>query len=170
MTYTSSNFVLFTERVLRLLVSQGWFREPKHGNFANNRLSNLIRKDQPGYHLVTYMSDNKLNDSNLVLTNCDAGTISSRKFRQGSQKCSIILIPRFARAATLFTPHFSFRTRQTSRSLVLAAGSRGTQKRLLGSDYRKALRSSFISPVLLRVEWVLWAPPLILEWLRISHG
>ncbi|KAG6830907.1 hypothetical protein H0H92_014058 [Tricholoma furcatifolium] len=45
------------ERVLRLLVTQGWFREPKHGYFANNRLSNLIKKSQPGFHLATYMND-----------------------------------------------------------------------------------------------------------------
>ena len=43
------------ERVIRLLMCQGWFREPKPGYFANNRLSNLIKKDQPGYHLATYM-------------------------------------------------------------------------------------------------------------------
>ena len=45
----------FAERVLRLLVTQGWFREPKQGYFANNRLSNLIKKDQAGYHIATYM-------------------------------------------------------------------------------------------------------------------
>ncbi|KAJ3517879.1 hypothetical protein NLJ89_g240 [Agrocybe chaxingu] len=45
------------ERILRLLITQGWFRETKHGSFANNRLSNLIKKDQPGYHLATYMND-----------------------------------------------------------------------------------------------------------------
>jgi len=45
------------ERVIRLLMCQGWFREPKPGYFANNRLSNLIKKDQPGYHLATYMND-----------------------------------------------------------------------------------------------------------------
>jgi hypothetical protein len=44
-----------SERVLRLLVSQGWFREPRQGYFANNRLSNLIKKDQGGYHIATYM-------------------------------------------------------------------------------------------------------------------
>ncbi|KAF8899093.1 S-adenosyl-L-methionine-dependent methyltransferase [Infundibulicybe gibba] len=35
----------------------GWFRETKQGYFANNRLSNLIKKDQPGFHLATYMND-----------------------------------------------------------------------------------------------------------------
>ena len=45
----------FAERVLRLLITQGWFREPRQGYFANNRLSNLIKKDQNGYHLATYM-------------------------------------------------------------------------------------------------------------------
>ena len=45
----------FAERVLRLLVTQGWFREPNQGYFANNRLSNLIKKDQAGYHIATYM-------------------------------------------------------------------------------------------------------------------
>lgn len=45
----------FTERVLRLLVTQGWFREPNQGYFANNRLSNLIKKDQDSYHIATYM-------------------------------------------------------------------------------------------------------------------
>ncbi|KAK1220490.1 hypothetical protein PQX77_016740 [Marasmius sp. AFHP31] len=45
------------ERVLRLLVNQGWFRETKPGYFANNRTSNLIKRDQPGYHLLTYMNE-----------------------------------------------------------------------------------------------------------------
>ncbi|KAF8078981.1 S-adenosyl-L-methionine-dependent methyltransferase [Lyophyllum atratum] len=45
------------ERALRLLVCQGWFREPRHGFFANNRLSNIIKKDQPGFHLATYMNN-----------------------------------------------------------------------------------------------------------------
>jgi hypothetical protein len=45
----------FVERVLRLLITQGWYREPSQGYFANNRLSNLIKKDQAGYHLATYM-------------------------------------------------------------------------------------------------------------------
>ncbi|KAF8167337.1 S-adenosyl-L-methionine-dependent methyltransferase [Crassisporium funariophilum] len=45
------------ERILRLLITQGWFRETKQGYFANNRLSNLIKNDQPGYHLATYMND-----------------------------------------------------------------------------------------------------------------
>ncbi|PPQ72269.1 hypothetical protein CVT24_004686, partial [Panaeolus cyanescens] len=45
------------ERVIRLLITQGWYREAKPGYFANNRLSNLIKKDQPGYHLATYMND-----------------------------------------------------------------------------------------------------------------
>ena len=45
----------FSERVLRLLVTQGWFREPRQGYFANNRLSNLIKNDQAGYHIATYM-------------------------------------------------------------------------------------------------------------------
>ena len=49
------NIVFFAERVLRLLVTQGWFREPKEGYFANNRLSSLIKKDQAGYHIATYM-------------------------------------------------------------------------------------------------------------------
>ena len=47
--------MLSIERVLRLLVTQGWFREPRQGYFANNRLSNLIKKDQAGYHIATYM-------------------------------------------------------------------------------------------------------------------
>ncbi|PFH52229.1 hypothetical protein AMATHDRAFT_74293 [Amanita thiersii Skay4041] len=45
------------ERVLRLLVSQGWFREPRHGFFANNRTSHVIKNDQMGYHLATYMNE-----------------------------------------------------------------------------------------------------------------
>ncbi|KAL0566492.1 hypothetical protein V5O48_015523 [Marasmius crinis-equi] len=45
------------ERILRLLVTQGFFRETKLGYFANNRASNLIKTGQPGYHLATYMSD-----------------------------------------------------------------------------------------------------------------
>ncbi|KAL0567720.1 hypothetical protein V5O48_014272 [Marasmius crinis-equi] len=45
------------ERVLRLLVTQGYFRETKPGYFANNRTSNLIKTGQPGYHLSTYMND-----------------------------------------------------------------------------------------------------------------
>ena len=47
--------MLSIERVLRLLITQGWFREPRQGYFANNRLSNLIKKDQAGYHIATYM-------------------------------------------------------------------------------------------------------------------
>lgn len=43
------------ERILRLLVTQGWFREPKSGYFANNRLSNLIKNGLPGHYLGTYM-------------------------------------------------------------------------------------------------------------------
>ncbi|KAF9469787.1 S-adenosyl-L-methionine-dependent methyltransferase [Collybia nuda] len=45
------------ERVIRLLITQGWFREPRQGFFANNRLSNLIKKDQAGFYLATYMND-----------------------------------------------------------------------------------------------------------------
>ncbi|KAF9465474.1 S-adenosyl-L-methionine-dependent methyltransferase [Collybia nuda] len=45
------------ERVIRLLVTQGWFREPRQGFFANNRLSNLIKKDRVGYYFATYMND-----------------------------------------------------------------------------------------------------------------
>jgi hypothetical protein len=43
--------------VLRLLVTQGWFCEPSQGYFTNNRLSNLIKKDQAIYHhdIATYM-------------------------------------------------------------------------------------------------------------------
>lgn len=46
---------IIAERVIRLLVTQGWFREPKQGFFANNRLSNLIKNDQAGFYLATYM-------------------------------------------------------------------------------------------------------------------
>jgi hypothetical protein len=46
---------MLLERVLRLLMTQGYFREPRHGYFANNRMSNIIKNDQPGYHLATYM-------------------------------------------------------------------------------------------------------------------
>jgi len=46
------------ERILRLLVSQGWFRESKPGYFANNRLSSLIKKDQHSYYMSTYMNNN----------------------------------------------------------------------------------------------------------------
>ncbi|KAJ8093850.1 hypothetical protein PM082_009714 [Marasmius tenuissimus] len=45
------------ERVLRLLITQGWFRETKPGYFANNRTSNLIKRDQPGRHLSTWMNE-----------------------------------------------------------------------------------------------------------------
>ncbi|KIK07236.1 hypothetical protein K443DRAFT_627000 [Laccaria amethystina LaAM-08-1] len=38
-------------------IKLGWFRETEQGYFANNRLSNLIKKDQPGFHLATYMND-----------------------------------------------------------------------------------------------------------------
>ncbi|KDQ60449.1 hypothetical protein JAAARDRAFT_174576 [Jaapia argillacea MUCL 33604] len=44
------------ERIMRLLVAQNWFREPKPGYFANNRRSNLIKDGQPGRHLATYMN------------------------------------------------------------------------------------------------------------------
>ncbi|KDR85757.1 hypothetical protein GALMADRAFT_218846 [Galerina marginata CBS 339.88] len=59
------------ERVLRLLITQGWFRETKQGYFANNRLSNLIKKDQPGFHLATYMNDlfNKVSASFSEMVN-----------------------------------------------------------------------------------------------------
>ncbi|KAF8971744.1 S-adenosyl-L-methionine-dependent methyltransferase [Flammula alnicola] len=59
------------ERILRLLLTQGWFREPKQGYFANNRLSNLIKNDQPGYHLATYMNDlfNKVSASFSEMVN-----------------------------------------------------------------------------------------------------
>lgn len=40
-----------TERVMRMLISQGYYREVREGVFANNRLSNLIKKDTPGYHI-----------------------------------------------------------------------------------------------------------------------
>lgn len=40
------------EQVLRCLITQGWFREPREGYFANNRLSNIIKKDQPGSHIT----------------------------------------------------------------------------------------------------------------------
>lgn len=42
---------------MRLLVTQGWYREPSQGRFANNRLSNLIKKDATGWHLITYMNE-----------------------------------------------------------------------------------------------------------------
>ncbi|KDQ54103.1 hypothetical protein JAAARDRAFT_80423 [Jaapia argillacea MUCL 33604] len=45
------------ERILRLLVSQCWFRESKEGYFANNRRSLLIRTGQPGIHLATFMNE-----------------------------------------------------------------------------------------------------------------
>ncbi|KZT19768.1 S-adenosyl-L-methionine-dependent methyltransferase [Neolentinus lepideus HHB14362 ss-1] len=45
------------ERVLRLLVSQCWFRETQPGYFANNRRSLLIQKSQPAWHLVTFMNE-----------------------------------------------------------------------------------------------------------------
>ncbi|TFK53266.1 S-adenosyl-L-methionine-dependent methyltransferase [Heliocybe sulcata] len=45
------------ERVLRLLVSQCWFRETKQGYFANNRRSLLVQKSQPAWHLVTFMNE-----------------------------------------------------------------------------------------------------------------
>ncbi|KXN88823.1 Demethylsterigmatocystin 6-O-methyltransferase [Leucoagaricus sp. SymC.cos] len=53
------------ERVLRLLITQGWFREPRQGYFANNRMSNTIKNDQPGFHLATYMNKlfSKVSDS-----------------------------------------------------------------------------------------------------------
>lgn len=60
---------VLVERVLRLLVTQGWYREPKQGCFANNRLSNLIKKEQPGWHLITYMFVLFLNHLPLTLTN-----------------------------------------------------------------------------------------------------
>jgi hypothetical protein len=46
---------LMAERVVRMLIGQGWFREPKPGYFANSRLSRIIAKDQPGYHSATCM-------------------------------------------------------------------------------------------------------------------
>ncbi|KAG6919024.1 hypothetical protein DXG01_009734 [Tephrocybe rancida] len=64
------------ERSLRLLVSQGWFREPRHGFFANNRLSNLIKSGQPGFHLATYMSapiENQLPETNDLFNKVTVG-------------------------------------------------------------------------------------------------
>ncbi|KAF9526425.1 S-adenosyl-L-methionine-dependent methyltransferase [Crepidotus variabilis] len=59
------------ERVIRLLITQGWFREAKPGYFANNRLSNLIKKDLPGFALATYMNDlfNKISASFSEMVN-----------------------------------------------------------------------------------------------------
>lgn len=51
----ADNFLPSLERVLRLLITQGWFREPRQGYFANNRMSNIIQNDQPGFHLASYM-------------------------------------------------------------------------------------------------------------------
>jgi hypothetical protein len=53
--YLTKMVFLLAERILRILIGQGWFREPKPGYFANSRLSHLIAKHQPGYHLATYM-------------------------------------------------------------------------------------------------------------------
>ncbi|KII91762.1 hypothetical protein PLICRDRAFT_696754 [Plicaturopsis crispa FD-325 SS-3] len=44
------------ERVLRLLITQGWFRETKPSFFANSRISNIIKKGEPGFHFATYMN------------------------------------------------------------------------------------------------------------------
>ncbi|KAF5352817.1 hypothetical protein D9756_006140 [Leucocoprinus leucothites] len=44
------------ERVFRCLITQGWFREPREGYFANNRMSNIIKNDQPGFHMATTMN------------------------------------------------------------------------------------------------------------------
>ncbi|XP_006454122.1 hypothetical protein AGABI2DRAFT_182116 [Agaricus bisporus var. bisporus H97] len=59
------------ERVLRLLMTQGYFREPHHGYFANNRMSNIIKNDQPGYHLATYMNAlfSKVSDTYPAMVN-----------------------------------------------------------------------------------------------------
>ncbi|KAF9454163.1 S-adenosyl-L-methionine-dependent methyltransferase [Macrolepiota fuliginosa MF-IS2] len=59
------------ERVLRLLITQGWFRETRQGYFANNRMSNTIKNDQPGFHLATYMNAlfSKVSDSYPAMIN-----------------------------------------------------------------------------------------------------
>ncbi|KAF5352584.1 hypothetical protein D9756_006139 [Leucocoprinus leucothites] len=44
------------ERVFRCLITQGWFREPREGYFANSRMSNIIKNDQPGFHMATTMN------------------------------------------------------------------------------------------------------------------
>ena len=46
----------FVERVLRLLITLGWFCEPSQGYFANNRLNNLIKRIKLGtIFTVTFM-------------------------------------------------------------------------------------------------------------------
>ncbi|KAL0950775.1 hypothetical protein HGRIS_007543 [Hohenbuehelia grisea] len=53
---TGVNAVKF-EGILRLLVSQGWFRESQPGYFANSRLTNLVKKGSKTYFLPTYMNN-----------------------------------------------------------------------------------------------------------------
>ncbi len=36
-------------------MTQGWFRDRRHRDFANNRMSNIIKNDQPGFHMATYL-------------------------------------------------------------------------------------------------------------------
>jgi hypothetical protein len=94
----------FVERVLRLLITQGWFREPIQGYFANNRLSNLIKKDQHGYHLATYMLvyvSKSLLQVVVVLIPNFLGMISSTKFPRAFRKRSITPISIFVRRLTL---------------------------------------------------------------------
>ncbi|KAL9716637.1 hypothetical protein Ac2012v2_001088 [Leucoagaricus gongylophorus] len=40
------------EITLRCLITRGIFREPQEGYFANNRMSNIIKSDQPGFHMA----------------------------------------------------------------------------------------------------------------------
>lgn len=43
------------ERIMRCLVNQGYYRELRVGVFANNRLSNLIKKGTQGYYVHDYL-------------------------------------------------------------------------------------------------------------------
>ncbi|KAL0950780.1 hypothetical protein HGRIS_007547 [Hohenbuehelia grisea] len=45
------------EGILRLLLTQGWFRESQPGYFANSRLTNLVKKGSKTYFLPTYMNN-----------------------------------------------------------------------------------------------------------------
>lgn len=40
---------------MRLLVNDGYYRETRAGVFANNRLSNLIKKGTQGYYVHSYL-------------------------------------------------------------------------------------------------------------------
>ena len=126
------------ERVIRLLMSQGWFREPTSGFFANNRLSNLIKKDQLGYHLATYMFVQLFVWRKQHYDTIELGMIFSTRSLLRSLKCSIIRTRSSGKTPIPFILPFSCHTRLTCPSSERMAGSPKTLRKLSNLGWRKA--------------------------------